>query len=125
MDVIMRKAILKNKATGVEIEVYATTEHPDSSYGKAVWVDKEGIAYLQVDYPFENPFYEIIENVMTMTLQEFANLINSADEWKTEFNEIIELNGWNDETAEEWGVCSNDTERIMLDDEGKALVIAK
>lgn len=61
MDVTMRKAILKNKVTGVEVEVYATTEHPDSSYGKAVWVDKEGIAYLQVDYPFENPFYEIIE----------------------------------------------------------------
>lgn len=59
------------------------------------------------------------------TLQELADLINSADEWKTEFNEIIEQNGWNNETAEEWGVCSNDTERIVLDDEGKAQVITK
>lgn len=58
----MRKAILKNKVTGVEVEVYATTEHPDSSYGKAVWVDKEGIAYMQVDYRFDNPFYEVIED---------------------------------------------------------------
>lgn len=58
----MRKAILKNKVTGVEIEVYATTEHPDSSYGKAVWVDKEGTAYMQVDYRFENPFYEVVEH---------------------------------------------------------------
>lgn len=59
------------------------------------------------------------------TLEDFALLINSADEWKLEFNNIIEQNGWNDETAEEWGVCSNDTERIILDDEGKAQVIAK
>lgn len=58
----MRKAILKNKVTGVEIEVYATTEHPDSSYGKAVWVDKGGTAYMQVDYRFENPFYEVVEH---------------------------------------------------------------
>lgn len=57
----MRKAILKNKLNGKEVEVYATTEHPDSSYGKAVWVDKDGVAYLQVDFPFPNPLYEVIE----------------------------------------------------------------
>lgn len=121
----MRKAILKNKVNGKEVEVYATTEHPDSHYGKAVWADKKGTAYLQVDYPFDNPFYEIIENVMTMTLQEFANLINSADEWKTEFNEIIEQNGWKDETGEEWGVCSNDSERIIFGEDGQAVVVSK
>jgi hypothetical protein len=59
------------------------------------------------------------------TLQELADLINSADEWKTEFNEIIEQNGWNDETGEEWGVCSNDTERVIYGEDGQAVVISK
>lgn len=41
-----------------EDEVTSTTNHPDSSYGKAVWVDKEGNAYCQVG--MEAPFYTII-----------------------------------------------------------------
>ena len=59
------------------------------------------------------------------TLEEFAELINSEDEWKQEFNEIIEQNGWVDETGEEWGVCSNDTERIIYGEDGQAVVISK
>ena len=57
----MRKAILKNKVTGEEIEVVATTEHPDCSYGQAVWVDKNNVAYMVVDFKFPNPFYDVIE----------------------------------------------------------------
>lgn len=78
----MRKAILKNKVTGVEIEVYATTEHPDSSYGKAVWVDKNNVAYLQVDYPFENPFYEVNEMTMEkLTIYKAQELFDKVIEW--------------------------------------------
>ena len=29
-----------------------------------------------------------------MTLEEFADLINEADEWKLEFDDIIFANGW-------------------------------
>jgi hypothetical protein len=58
----MRQATLRNKVTGVEVRVHATTEHPDSSYGKAVWVDDENNAYCEVDAKFGNPFYEIIED---------------------------------------------------------------
>ncbi|MBR2146345.1 MAG: hypothetical protein IJ925_02685 [Muribaculaceae bacterium] len=36
------------KSTGEEIKVHSTTEHPTSSYGKAVWVDEQNNAYLQV-----------------------------------------------------------------------------
>ena len=28
------------------------------------------------------------------TLEQFAELINSSEEWKLEFNEIIKANGW-------------------------------
>lgn len=51
------EAILKNNVTGKEVEVTATTNHPDSSYGKAVWVDEDGIAYCQVG--MEAPFYSV------------------------------------------------------------------
>lgn len=45
------KAKLTNPITGEVVVVTATTEHPDSSYGKAVWVDAKNQAYCQVDFP--------------------------------------------------------------------------
>ena len=61
----MRQATLRNKVTGVEVRVHATTEHPDSSYGRAVWVDDDNNAYCEVDAKAANPFYEIDENKTT------------------------------------------------------------
>ena len=55
----MKEAILKNLVNGMKVKVYATTEHPTSSYGQPVWVDKEGNAYGQVG--MTSPFYEITE----------------------------------------------------------------
>ncbi len=55
----MTKAILKNNVNGEEVEVTATTNHPDSSYGQAVWVDEKGTAYCQVG--MEAPFYTVIK----------------------------------------------------------------
>lgn len=46
------------KSTGEEIEVHSTTQHPTSSYGKAVWVDEQNNAYLQVGA--SNPLYDIV-----------------------------------------------------------------
>jgi DNA-binding XRE family transcriptional regulator len=39
---------ITNILTGVSVEVYATTEHPDSHYGHEVWVDNEGKAWFEV-----------------------------------------------------------------------------
>lgn len=36
------------KRTGEEIKVHATTNHPESHYGHAVWVDEENNAYFEV-----------------------------------------------------------------------------
>ena len=53
------KTFLKNNFSGELIEVDQTTDHPDSSYGKAVWVDKNNLAYCQVG--MEAPFYSVIQ----------------------------------------------------------------
>jgi len=53
------KAKLTNLINGVTIEVHATTDHPDSSYGQPVWVDDNGTAYCQVGLP--SPFYQITD----------------------------------------------------------------
>ena len=55
----MRQAILKNMVNGVEVKVHATTEHPASSYNRAVWVDDDNNAYCEVDTIAT--FYEITE----------------------------------------------------------------
>jgi len=44
---------------GDVMEVEATTNHPASSYGKAVWVTKDGQAICQVG--MEAPFYTVEE----------------------------------------------------------------
>ena len=59
----MRIATLKNKVTGVSIKVHASTNHPDCHYGHAVWVDSDNIAYCEVDAKFDNPIYEISEEI--------------------------------------------------------------
>lgn len=51
-------ATLIIKSTGEEIKVHSTTEHPTSSYGKAVWVDEQNNAYLQVGAA--TPLYDIV-----------------------------------------------------------------
>ena len=53
---------MKKIVNGEEVKVHATTEHPDSSYGKAVLVDDDNNAYCEVDSVVPNPFYEIVED---------------------------------------------------------------
>lgn len=53
------RAKLRNILTGQVVDVRSTTEHPDSSYGKPVWVDADDVAYGQVDLPM--PLYEVMD----------------------------------------------------------------
>ena len=57
----MRTAILTSKLTGRSFVCHATTEHPDSHYGKEVWVDDKGRAYCEVGKPSE--YYDVDEDV--------------------------------------------------------------
>ena len=56
-----------------------------------------------------------------MTLEEFAELINEADEWKLEFDDIITANDWTP-ILDEWHVCHDGKQIIYFDDNGKAKV---
>lgn len=60
-----------------------------------------------------------------MKMQVFADLINEADEWKLEFNEIIKANGWTDNTDTEFGICESATEILEYNDNAEAIVRAK
>ena len=56
-----------------------------------------------------------------MTLEQFAALINEADEWKLEFDDIIVANGWT-AIQDEWHVCHDGKQMIYFDDNGQAKV---
>ena len=56
-----------------------------------------------------------------MTLDQFAELINAADEWKLEFDDIIFANDWT-EIFDAWHVCHDGKQMIYFDDNGKAQV---
>ena len=56
-----------------------------------------------------------------MKLEEFAALINKADEWRLEFDDIIFANGWT-EIFDEWHICHDGKNMIYFDDKGIAKV---
>ena len=61
-----------------------------------------------------------------MTLEQFADLINEADEWKLEFEfddffDIIVANGWIP-IFDEWHICHDGKNVIYYDDNGQAQV---
>ena len=53
----MKHAIITDITTGQEIRVHATTNHPASSYGRAIWVDDDGNPYFEVGTL--SPFYNL------------------------------------------------------------------
>lgn len=55
-----------------------------------------------------------------MTLEEFAALINEADEWKLEFDDIIVANDWL--PIFDGHICYDGKNVIYFDDEGQAQV---
>ena len=56
-----------------------------------------------------------------MTLEQFADMINAADEWKLEFDDIIVANDWT-AIQDEWHVCHDGKNMIYFDDNGQAKV---
>lgn len=57
----------------------------------------------------------------TMTLEQFAALINEADEWKLEFDDIIVANDWT-AIQDEWHICHDGKQMIYFDDRGIAKI---
>lgn len=65
----MLKAILEDLQTGERIEVFASTETPDSSYGLAVWIDSKRNTYGQVIFG-DPPGYRIFKQWKSEDVQE-------------------------------------------------------
>lgn len=111
-------AILINTINDYRVVVHSTTEHPSSSYGIPVWVDKDNEAYMQVGA--STPFYKVIP---VDTLDQLASYINDyvqehVMDWPDGISEVIELNGWED-LVHEVARCGN--ARLVFD-EGEAQV---
>lgn len=75
------KATLINKLTGERIEVRSTTRHPASSYGQAIWVDRDNNHYLQVklrgEYVTETQLYKVELDHRTIKRYELGQQIAS------------------------------------------------
>ena len=56
-----------------------------------------------------------------MTLEQFAEVINKADEWKLEFDDIIVANDWTP-IFDAWHICHDGKNMIYFDDRGIAKV---
>ena len=57
------------------------------------------------------------------TLEELAQYINSHEDWMLEVNDLIESNGWEDETGISYGICHDGKRRLLFDDNMNAVVI--
>ena len=60
----------------------------------------------------------------TMTLEELAAMINEADLWEFEFDDIFDIivaNDWT-EIFDEWHICHDGKNIIYFDDNGKAKI---
>ena len=56
-----------------------------------------------------------------ITLEDFAELINEADEWELGFDDIIFANDWTP-IFDEWHICHDGKNMIYFDDNGQAKV---
>lgn len=59
------------------------------------------------------------------TLEKLRDYINSHEDWELEANKVIEENRWNDETGEDYGICSDQTHRLAFDGNMVAHIVAK
>lgn len=48
------------------------------------------------------------------TLEELRDFINSNEDWELTTNKIIEMNGWTDETGDNYGICNDGNRRLYL-----------
>ena len=60
---------------------------------------------------------------MKTTMQDIANYYNECEDVNTSKLEgMIEEAGFISDCDTEWGICHNDTEKVIIDDNGKAIV---
>ena len=64
------------------------------------------------------------KETMKTTMQDIANYYNESEEINTSKLEgMIEDAGFISDCGTEWGICHNDTEKVVIDDNGKAIIM--
>lgn len=81
-------------------------------------IKERGLEWASVDVDsVEVPYAE--------TMQDVADYYNETDCIDVPALEaMIEANGWVSDCHEEWGVCHSDTEKVVINDDGEAVVIS-
>lgn len=54
------------------------------------------------------------------TLEQLVEFINERDEWSNEVSDIIESNGWQDLSGDEFDVCQDGNQKVAINENGKA-----
>jgi len=57
------------------------------------------------------------------TLEELAEYYNDSDDYPLDLEDIIERNGWVSDTGTEFGICHDDTRRVVVNERGIAEVL--
>ena len=57
------------------------------------------------------------------TLSQLVEFINGNDNYSLDVTSIIERNGWTDEQAQTFGVCSNEQDKVIINERGEAEII--
>lgn len=63
-----------------------------------------------------------VEIPVADTMQDVADYYNESDTLGPELDAMIEANGWVNDCDSECGICHNDTEKVIINDEGQAIV---
>lgn len=84
-------------------------------------ISDEDYERLEAEFPAAFDDCYIVPTITTMG--DLADYINAADEWPLDVWDIIERNGWVSDCGTSWGICHNDTEKVVFNDDGVAVVL--
>lgn len=93
----------------------ATFEDYKGGYVQVVCIETEEVVY-------EEPI-PADESKGINSMDDLADYINAADEWPSDVEDIIERNGWVSDTGTEFGICHDDTRRVVVNERGIAEVL--
>lgn len=57
------------------------------------------------------------------TLEQLKKYINQHEDWMVQVNDVIETNGWKDETGSDYGICNDGKYRLLFDSNMKAIIV--
>jgi len=62
--------------------------------------------------------------IMKTTMQDIANYYNESEEINTfDLECMIKEAGFISDCGTDWGICHNDTDKVVIDDNGNAIVV--